>query len=320
MKHKVIIQIAFYVFIVFISIPLVAFSQVKEEFFLRKEFDLAGERSQQTQFYAMQSEAITHALDGKRTGKDLYKLYLKWIPAKLAGKAEDEFTCLKFTVQFGAAPEIELPDLANWSYSISSGIDEKNQVFGIDHSKFDSLKSADGKLIPTDKAYPIYNAFIDFHGMCHVFAERIPDGNGIQDLKRIGQRIVHSAAFTEPPTHLGKNIAEGSFFKNGEITLEFKGLSVANNKTCALLGFDSGESSFKMIVKPAVDFEVIAIGSSHYKGDIYKDLASNWVQKVILDEVVITEASMPMPPNKVNAVVERNLVIRNVSQGDLFKY
>ncbi len=301
-------------------IPLRLYSQTSGNNFFKQEFDLAGERSQQTQFYAMQNEVITHALDGKRTGMDLYKLYLKWIPAKLAGKAEDEFTCVKFIVQLGDELEATIPVLKNWSYSFKDGIDENNQVFGIDHSKFEDLKDSNGRLIPTEKAYHVYNAFIDFHGCCNVFAERTAEGNGIQELKVISQKIVHAAAFTEPPTHLGKNIAEGSFFKNGEIILEFKGLTLTNDKVCALIGFDSGESSFKMIVRPAANFEVVAVGSSHYKGDIYKDIESNWVQKVMLDEVVIAEATLPLPPNKVNSVVERSLVIRNVSEADLFKF
>jgi len=134
------------------------------------------------------------------------------------------------------------------------------------------------------------------------------------------KKIVHAAALSNAPTHLGKNILDGSFFKNGEIILEFKGLSIANDRECALIGFDSGESSFKMIVKPMPDFEVVAVGSSHYWGDIYKDLNSNWVQKVVLEKIVVAEATMPMPPNKVNSVVERNLVIQNVSEEDFLKF
>ena len=57
-----------------------------------------------------------------------------------------------------------------------------------------------------DKAYYVYNAFIDFHGFCNVFAEPTTGGKGIQDLKSIGDKIVHAAAFTEPPVNLGSGI------------------------------------------------------------------------------------------------------------------
>ncbi len=166
----------------------------------------------------------------------------------------------------------------------------------------------------------LYNAFIDFHAFCNIFSETTSDEKGIQDLSRIGQKIIHAAAFSAPPTNLGKNISEGSFFKNGEITLEFKGLSIVNEKQCALIGVDSGESSFKMIMHPIDDMEIVTVGSSHYKGDIYKDITTNWVQKVTFDEVVISETKIPMPPNKINSIVERNIVIKNVSKdkGDFF--
>jgi hypothetical protein len=41
-------------------------------------------------------------------------------------------------------------------------------------------------------------------------------GGGIQELRRIGQQIVHASAFTEPPLNLGSGIKKGSVFRNGE--------------------------------------------------------------------------------------------------------
>jgi hypothetical protein len=319
MKTQLRKQFIIFVYSFSVLFPLITRSQTKESTLLKQEFNLAGERSQEIQFYVMKSECINYALNGKRLGKEIYKIYLKWVPAKIAEQEDDQMTCVKFTAQLANATEVTIPSLENWSYSLNKGIDEKNQVFGINHDKFENLKDSNGNMFPSDKAYYVYNAFIDFHALCNIIAEPSSDGNGIQNLKKIGQKIVHSAAFSEPPTHLGKIISEGSSFKNGEITLEFKGLSMANDRECSLIGIDSGESSFKMIVKPTPKFEVVAVGSSHYKGDIYKDLASNWVQKVTFDEIVVTEATMPIPPNKVNAVVERNVMIRNVSEAEFLK-
>jgi len=62
------------------------------------------------------------------------------------------------------------------------------------------------------------------------------------------------------------------------------------------------------------DIEIVTVGSSHYKGDIYKDLTSNWIQKVSLDEIVVSETSLPMSANKINSVVERDIVIKNVNK------
>lgn len=284
---------------------------------LDKKFDLAGEHSQETQYYLMESKLLTYALDGTRVGTDIFRLRLKCVPAEIAGTDGDEYTCIKFTLQQGDASEAAIPVLENWTYVFyQAGIDEKGQVFGIDHSKFENLVDINGNVLPPDKAYHVYNAFIDFHGFCNVFAERVPDGKGIQDLTKIGQKIIHAAAFSEPPVNLGSNISEGSFFKNGEITLEFKGLSVVNGKHCAIVEYDSGESSFKMIMKPMPNMEIHTVGSSHYKGYIYKDLATNWVQKATMIEVVVSETTLPMPPNKINSVIERNIIIRNVNENE----
>lgn len=284
---------------------------------LNQEFDLAGAHSQQPQYFIMESKLITYALDGKRLGTDVYRLQLKCVPAKLAKTAGDEYTCARFTVQQGEATETAIPALANWAYVFKgTDQDEKGQVLGIEHGKFENLVDAAGKALPTDKTYHVYNAFIDFHAFCNVFAEPTTAGNGIQNLKKIGQKIVHVAAFSEPPVNLGDNIAVGSSFKNGEITLEFKGVSIMNGKSCALLEYDSGESSFKMIMKPMPDMEIRTVGSSHYFGDIYKDLATQWVQKATMTELVVSETTLPMPPNKFNGVIERNIVIRNVGESE----
>jgi len=291
-------------------------SDATNDAILRQTFKLGGERSQQTQYFLMESKLLTYALDGKRVGTDVFRLRLKCVPAKAAGKDGDEYTCANFTVQISGEPEVEVPALKNWTYifkTLPAGLDEKGQVLGIEHARFENLVDAGGKAIPPDKSYHVYNAFIDFHGFCNIFAERVEGGKGIQDLKSIGQKIVHAAAFTEPPVNLGSSIAEGSTFKNGEVTLELKGLSRVAGAACAMVGFDSGQSSFKMTVKPMPDMEVRTVGSSHYKGDIYIDLSTNWVRKATMDELVVAESTLPMPPGKVNAVIERNIVIRNVS-------
>ncbi len=286
---------------------------------LRQTFGLAGPRSAQVQIFDMETCVVTYAPDGKRINTDVLKLQLKCTPAWVAGKEADEYTCLKFTLQFGSSPEVAVPAMSNWTYlfkNTASGLDEKGQVFGIDHAMFEKLVDANGQAIPADKAYYVYNAFIDFHGFCNVFAEPTQGGKGIQDLKSLGQKIVHAAAFTEPPVNLGSNIAKGSTFKNGEVTLELKGLGLVDGAACALVGFDSGQSSFQMVVKPMPNMEVRAVGASHYKGDLYVDLATRWPRKVTMDELVVTETTVPTLPNKISAVLERDTVIRNISKAD----
>jgi hypothetical protein len=319
MKREMMLTLLSLLVICSVTSVLPAESARSNDAVLRQTFDLGGERSQQTQYFVMESKLLTYALDGQRVSLDVFRLRLKCDPAKVAGTKGDQYTCVKFTVQLGDEPEVEIPAIKNWTYVFKippTGIDEKGQTLGIDHAPFENLVDANNKAIPPDKAYHVYNAFIDFHGFCNIFAERVDGGAGIQDLKSIGQRIVHAAAFTEAPVNLGSNVSKGSTFKNGEVTLEFKGVSRVAGATCALVGYDSGESSFQMIVNPMPNMEIRTKGSSHYMGDIYIDLATNWVRKATLDEFVVTEVTLPMPPNKVNAVIERDILIRNVTEDE----
>jgi hypothetical protein len=319
MKNKAMMMLLSLMVVCGIAPVLTAGSAVKDDAILRQTFNLGGERSRQIQYFQMESKLITYALDGKRVSTDVFRLRLKCVPAKMAGTEGDQWTCARFTVQLGDEPEVEVPAVKNWTYVFKippTGIDDKEQTLGIDHAQFANLVDASGKALPPDKAYHVYNAFIDFHGFCDVFADRTEGGKGVQDLKSIGQRIVHAAANTEAPVNLGSSIAKGSTFKNGEMTMELKGLSRVAGAACAMVGFDSGESSFKMFVKPMPNTEIRTVGSSHYKGDIYIDLSTNWVKKVTMYELVVSEVTLPTPPGKVNSVIERDIIVRNVSAAE----
>ncbi len=98
----------------------------------------------------------------------------------------------KFTVQLNDSAEVSIPSLTNWKYYFSltaTNKDEKGQVFGIDHSKFEKLNDENGKLIPVENTYHVYNAFIDFHSMS-VFSEKTSTGNGAQNLKHNWRLII----------------------------------------------------------------------------------------------------------------------------------
>jgi hypothetical protein len=282
---------------------------------LERSFELAGEHSLETQRYVMESRMMAHGPDGGVVETDIYRLKLQRVPAAPAGRAADRYTCLEFTIQLGDSPELGIPSLSGWSYLFTAnpaGRYENGHTLGIPHEPFGSLVDAAGKAVPPANAYHVYNAFIDFHSFT-VFAERTTRAHGIQDLSRIGQRILHAASGSTAAVDLGNNVAPGSSFKNGEVTLELKGLGLVQGRPCAILSYDSGQSSFLMIMKPAPEVEVRTVGSSHYWGDIFKDLQSQWVRKATLTEMVVCETTLPGPPNKMNAVIERAITVLNVS-------
>jgi len=276
---------------------------------LATSFNLGGDHAKQPQEFIMRSEVWKMGPDGKRLDTTTYSVHLR----SAAVADGDEFTCVRFTIRFGNNNEISIPSLAGWKYvyrNTTNYRDEKGQVLGIDHAPFENLKDSSGKSLAPENAYMTYNVFVDFHSM-FVFAERTPSGKGIQDLHRVADKIVHYSAYSTPPVNLGKDIKEGSVFRNGEITLEFKGLGTVNNKSCALLGYDSGVSSFTMLMQYTPTMEVNTNGSSHYWGDIYKDLQSGWIQNATLHEIVVSETVVGS--NKVHGVIERNILIRNVA-------
>jgi hypothetical protein len=305
-------------FICFLSVGLLAAAQAQPQplsFDLRQSFALAGAHSSEVQYYRMESRMVSHAPDGRTVNTDIYRLLLKCVPAP-AGTDADRWTCLRFTVQLGGSPEVAIPSLSGWSYpfkSWPSGKDTSGQTLGIPHEPFTNLQDENGKAIPPANAYHVYNAFIDFHSF-FILTNRTTTGGGIQTLTHIGQKIIHAAANSRAPTNLGSVFAEGSFFQNGEVTLELKGLGLVDDKPCALIGYDSGQSSFTMITRPAANMEVRTVGSSHYWGDIYKDLQTNWVRKATLTELVVSETTLPVEPKKSDAVIERSIVIQNIPE------
>jgi len=281
---------------------------------LNAKYDFSGEHSRDPQQFIMQSKLMQIGPDGKKKDSTIYTLRLNCVPGKNVSDG-DEYTCVRFTIRTNKGAEVSIPALTNWKYTFKKSAnnkDETGQVFGIDHAKFENITDSNGQKLMTEKLYHTYNAFIDFHALLF-FAEKTTQGKGVQDLHYIGDKIVHSSAFSEPPVNLGSQIKEGSVFRNGEITLAFKGLGKINSRPCAILGYDSGESSFTMNMYIMPPGDIITNGSSHYWGDIYKDLQSGWLQLASLNEIVVSETEIKANSSKVHSVVERVIEIKNIS-------
>ena len=134
-----------------------------------------------------------------------------------------------------------------------------------------------------------------------------------------GDWIVHVAAFTKAPVNLGTAVKPGSFFRNGEVTLELKGVGLVDGAACAIVGYDSGESTLEMVMATSSGQEALVKGGSEYKGDIYIDLNTLWVRKVTLDEFVVTETKAMNTSTKTNAYTARHILLRLVSQQEFEK-
>ena len=286
---------------------------------LERSFDLGAARTPQILYFRQETEFVHIGFDGKRAGSEAYVVTLRCVPAMMSGQAADEYTCGEFKVRIGDQTAVSIPSLAGWTYHFGASItgrDDKGQVFGIPHDRFEKLVDDRGNELPIGIRYAVYNNFIDFHAFHDVFARPTAEGGGIQDLRRIGQRVVHAAAFSEPPVNLGSGIKPGSVFRNGEIVLVFKGLSVVDGAPCAIIGYNSGESSLRMIMPLEGGKDMETVGGSQYAGDLYIDLATRWVRKVTMDEFVITETRLPGSAPKVDAYTVRHLLIHLISQAE----
>ncbi|MGQ9800747.1 MAG: hypothetical protein ACUVRL_03675 [Candidatus Saccharicenans sp.] len=291
---------------------------------LRGPFNLSAERTPEVQYYRQEMKLIQLGFDGKRKSVETFNLKLKRVPARLSGQSGDLCTVGEFTIQSGDQPPARIIELSGWSYvfrELTEAKDDKGQVLGIPHDRFADLTFGDGRKISGITSYQIYNSFIDFHGFCDIFARPVEGGGGIQVLKYPGQSIRHAASFTEPPVNLGQALKKGSVFRNGEVRLTFKGLGLMNGVACAVIGYDSGESTLKVIMPGSSTGDIITEGGSEYIGDIYINLDTRWVERVTMDEFVVTETSLPpgMGGQKIQSYTVRHLTIQKISKEEFEK-
>ena len=277
---------------------------------LSKKFDLGGERAPETRYYYFETILKHFDKDGTRSPGHEFRLWLEVKPSDDGGV---EYVSRKFTFSRLGAEEVAIPSLKDWGYSIDGGVDDKGLVFGIEHKKVMMLMDATARFIDIEAGYMIYNAFIDFHALSDVLASGTGEGADINALSRIGDKIVHYAANGTAPVGLGEAMKKGSEFRNGEITLEFKGLSMVDSVACALLEYDSGDSSFIMYMDAMPGMDMIAEGASHYMGDVYVELGSKWLRKATLYELVVTQVTSN-GKSSANGIIERKLRLESMTK------
>lgn len=288
---------------------------------LKGPFDLSIDRKPEVQYFHMQTQFIHMGFDGKRTGVETYLLRLRCTPTAISGKKLDEYTCQEFGLQLNDNPIRTLPALRLLAYQfdVMAGVLTKGPMWNIPQEPFLGMKDSQGNQLPPDICYAAYNNFVDFHALSDVFPRSMKYVKGIEQLKVIGDRIVHPGAFSEAPVSVAGVVREGSVFRNGELTLELKGVSLVDDRPCALVNYDSGESTLRMAFIQGTDEDVMMEGGSQYLGDIHIDLDSGWVRKVTLNESVVTQTYTASRPNKVPGYTVRHILLRLISKQDFEK-
>ncbi|HYA33295.1 MAG TPA: hypothetical protein VEG65_04800 [Candidatus Bathyarchaeia archaeon] len=280
---------------------------------LKGPFDLSADRKRELQRFHMETTYVHFELNGQRTSTEKYILELQCVPDTRSGENESQYTCAELALQVDNGPSGTIPAFKNWTYVFDptlSAADTKRPLWGIPVDKFERILDRQGNALPFDIRYAIYNNFIDFHSINDVFARPTPFDTGIQDLKEIGQKIVHPASFIEAPLNFSADLKVGSVFRNGEVTLELKGISVVDGAPCALVAYDAGESAITVIMPLPADQEIVTQGGSQYKGDVYVDLATRWVRKATLDEFLIAETRISGSDTKINSYTVRHITLR----------
>jgi hypothetical protein len=251
----------------------------------KEEYELVGARSMETHYYDVQTEVATHSSKGVLKSTDVYRERLMVEPGDRSAGEGDTFTCAQFSVQREGGPEVTIPSLEGFSYQVKkelldkAGLDEQGQLYGIPEAQFEELIDSTGEKLPFEVGYQVYSAFFYYHGYTD-YAEATAEGKGVQHLKVIGDKIVHDAAFEETAIP-GSLAGKGSYWKNGEVTLEFKDLGEVAGMPCAILGLDWGECRWAMPMTIMRPMRLKTVGVSFCSGDLYLDLESKWVRKLV---------------------------------------
>ncbi len=283
---------------------------------LVQEYDLGRERSEQSHFYIAQHEVVNRASNGKLKSIETYKMHLMCEPGNRSAGETDKYVCTKFAMQINGGPEVSIPLLAGWSYDFSiqtltkKGLDAQGVMLGISHEKFENLTDSTGAKLSIEAQYQVYSAFIYFHSWCNMLAEL-----GAKDLKKIGDKIVNDESASESPINLGAIYLEGSKFKHGIESLEFKGLGIVDGETCAIVGNEERDGGYVMHMKPMPVLKIKVVGGTRFSGDIYIDLASLWVKKVNAIVTDITRAYMFRIPVDTR-VIQTTLTIKSVGKDE----
>lgn len=261
--------------------------------------NLAGERTPGTMHYEFSTDYLTYAPDGSLISTEQAVVVLK-IDVDETGR--QTLTTQEFVLIDEDGAKTSLPRLAGWQNVLDLHSDE---LLGVPQAAFAGLQTETGELLAPEITHRVYNTYVDFYTFHNIFARPFPaEGDDVGDLTSIGQVIEHYSAYSRPAVSLGETVSEGSYFQNGRVTLEWKGMSRVDGNASALVGFDSGESSFQMALQPAPGMEMTVNGGSQYWGDLHINAETLWLAKGTFIEVVLARVQMGDDP-PMDSVIKR---------------
>lgn len=90
---------------------------------------------------------------------------------------------------------------------------------------------------------------------------------------------------------------------------------------CASIGYDSGESTLRVIMPGGPEGDIITEPGSRYPGDIYINLDTRGVERVTMDEFVVTSTSLRpgLGGQKIQSYTVRHLTIQKISREEFEK-
>ncbi|MCK4932687.1 MAG: hypothetical protein KAT01_11005, partial [Candidatus Aminicenantes bacterium] len=218
-------------------------------------------------------------------------------------KVSQESLVAKYTwkdVRIGHSPTIK-KEITEWKpLSFAEGFTYETDLFGIYF-----LETIDTTDIPkTMDGMRFWVNIMDAHAQFELL--RTETHGSISQIKKIGDRVSTPGAHQEGGWDFPPLITD-STFANGDYDTMFVGLSLADEKTCAVLEYINADSrlSSKMQMTPKMLF--YQDGTSNFWGHIYVDLESGKLIKGDLYEYVIVQIE-GLPFSAPMRLFERRLV------------
>lgn len=244
---------------------------------LNGTFDLGSAPVQKPRYYEAETRIFQFGPGGRRNLQATTRLHLQVGWKGEGAQAPRHYTCGRFAMSYGKAKqESTIPALAGWSYQLDDS--DPAVVFGIPHDRFKGLVDDAQRPIGPMEAMNVWCGFIDFHAALDSLLK-----DGAKALRRVGDHATVERGQKAPLDFEGV-LPKGAVFHIGDLAFHFDGIGRGENGPCALIRFDAGDSTIKI---PTGEKSSLSAGHSRYRGAIWVDLATRWMERCDWEEVVL---------------------------------